>query len=293
MLDLFSTMRPKIQLSAHDVEFQWQERAKSDLMRRELLISQEKNHAIIKFKPPTFVLPPLKDIVPPLKDIVPPKNNHMTYSPRNSGSSSFLPRKNLFSLSKTTPFCLEKGNLFTLPSSSSSFSIPAVVVFSVAATDDAVFDEAASLPSGVSAVQAVKTVTGNIFKEITKNAIDVVDQLSVRTNVVPLFETNASIVMLSSPSKDHIAVTVSLCSNRRRRESPCHHRSCCVIVVSCATNDLCCNCKIRSSSPSKTVVPIDEHASAACASLVTNNHSSSIIFVVPFRADNVAGMHFH
>ena len=102
LLGLFSTKRPKIQLSTHDVEFQRHERAKSGQMRRQLLNPQEKFSAIIKFKPSTFVLPPSKDTVPP-------KNNHPTSSQSNPGSSSFFPRKNLFALSEITPFCLEKG----------------------------------------------------------------------------------------------------------------------------------------------------------------------------------------
>ena len=78
-----------------------------------------KTSVSIKFKPQTFVLPPPKDIVPQ-------NNNHSTSSPSNFGFLFFLPKKNLFSLSKTIPTCLEKGNSFTLPSSSSSFSLPDV-----------------------------------------------------------------------------------------------------------------------------------------------------------------------
>ena len=54
-------MRPKIKLLAHDVEFQLQKRTKFDQIKKQLLISQEKVYAIIKFKPPFFVLPQLKD----------------------------------------------------------------------------------------------------------------------------------------------------------------------------------------------------------------------------------------
>ena len=95
-------------------------------MRRQLLIPQGKVPAILKFKPPTFTFLPLQNIVPP-------KNNR---PPSNSRSSSFLLKKNLFSLFKTTPFGLEKGkitffylekrNFFTLPPSSSFFSLHTV-----------------------------------------------------------------------------------------------------------------------------------------------------------------------
>ena len=107
LLNLSPTMRPKIQLLAQDVEFQRQERAKSDQMKRQVLIPQEKVPVIIKFKPSTFVLPPPNDFVPP-------KNNHSTSSRSNPESSSFLPIKNLFSLSKITPFGLEKGKRTSL-----------------------------------------------------------------------------------------------------------------------------------------------------------------------------------
>ena len=104
LLGLFPTMRLKIQLSAHDVEFQRLEQAKADQMRRQLLIPQEKIPSILKFKSPTFIFPPLKDIVPP-------KNNHLPYSLSILGSFSFVPQKNLFSFSKTTPFGLERGKI--------------------------------------------------------------------------------------------------------------------------------------------------------------------------------------
>ena len=110
-------MRPKIKFSAHDVEFLRQERAKLYQIKKQQLISQEKVTVIIKFKLPTFVLP-----LP--KDIVPPKNNYSTSSPSNLGFYYFLPKKNLFYLSKTNPTCLEKkGGLFTLHFLSSSPSL--------------------------------------------------------------------------------------------------------------------------------------------------------------------------
>ena len=85
------------------------------------MIPQEKFLAIIKFKPPTFVLPHSKDVVPS-------KNNHPTSSPSNLGTSSFLPKNNIFSLSKTAPSYLEKGNSFTLPFSSLYSSISTIAV---------------------------------------------------------------------------------------------------------------------------------------------------------------------
>ena len=90
------------------MEFQQQEQVKSDQIRKQLLIPQEKVIVIVKFKPPTFVLPPSKDIVPS-------KNNYSISSISNLGSTSFLSKKNLFSLSKTTPTYLEKRDFFTLP----------------------------------------------------------------------------------------------------------------------------------------------------------------------------------
>ena len=77
------------------MEFQQQERAKSDRMRRQLLISQEKVPATIKFKPPTLVFPPPKNIAPQ-------ESNYSSFSSRNQGPSylSFFFRMNPFSLSK-------------------------------------------------------------------------------------------------------------------------------------------------------------------------------------------------
>ena len=89
-------------------------------MRRQLLISLEKVVVILKFKPPTFVLPPPQNTAQQ-------KSNHSSSSLSNPGSPSFFPKKNMFSLSKTTPFVLEKQNFFTLHSSSSSFSINVIV----------------------------------------------------------------------------------------------------------------------------------------------------------------------
>ena len=126
-------MRPKIQLSTHDVEFQRQERAKSDQMRRQLLIPQEKVPSIIKFKPPTFIFPPPKDIV-----LL--KNNHPTSSPSNPGSSSFFLKKNLFSLPKITLLFWRKEKE-PLPPSSSSFSFHVVTIVEVVAVDDVVVVE--------------------------------------------------------------------------------------------------------------------------------------------------------
>ena len=153
-------MRPKIKLLAHNVELRGQERAKSNQIKKQLLISQEKVHIIIKFKPPTFVLPPPKDIVPP-------KNNHSTSSLSNLGFPYFLPKNNLFSLSKTTPTCLEKGNSFTLPSSSYFFSLPIVTVVSVdnATTGDVVVNAVrATYLQAETLIEAVNThhvVTGD------------------------------------------------------------------------------------------------------------------------------------
>ena len=78
-------MRPKVQLLAHDVEFQRQERAKSDRMRKQLLIPQGEVLGILKFKPLTFVLHPPKNTISP-------KNNHSTSSPTNPGLFSFSQR---------------------------------------------------------------------------------------------------------------------------------------------------------------------------------------------------------
>ena len=86
---LFPTMKLKIQLSAHDVEFQRQERAKSDQITKQLLIPQEKVPTIIKFKSPTFVFPTPKGIVLP-------KKNHLTSLQSNLEFPSFLPKKNYF-----------------------------------------------------------------------------------------------------------------------------------------------------------------------------------------------------
>ena len=124
-------------------------KVKSNRIRKQLLIPQEKVPTIINFKPPTF-------IISPPKDIVSPKNNHSTSYPSNPGSSYFLSKKNLFSLSKITPFGLEKGkitsldlqkgNFFTFPPSSFFLSIPTVStskVVVIAATiigDDAACD---------------------------------------------------------------------------------------------------------------------------------------------------------
>ena len=58
--------------------------------------------AILKFKPPTFVL------LPP-KSAEPQESNHSYYFLRNLRSPSFFHRKNMFSLLKKTPFSLEKG----------------------------------------------------------------------------------------------------------------------------------------------------------------------------------------
>ena len=58
---LFLTMKSKIKLSTHDVEFQRQERTKSNQMRQ-LLIPRGKVPSIFIFKSPTFVLPPPKNI---------------------------------------------------------------------------------------------------------------------------------------------------------------------------------------------------------------------------------------
>ena len=102
ILHLFPIMRPKIQLSAHDMEFQWQVQVELNQMRKQLLIPQEKVPDIIMFNPPTFVLPPPKDTVPL-------NNKHPTSYLSNSGSSSFFLIRNLFSLSKINPFILEKG----------------------------------------------------------------------------------------------------------------------------------------------------------------------------------------
>ena len=74
----------------------------SRMLMKQLLIPQEKILATIKFKPPTFVIPPPKDIV-----LL--KNNYSISPLSNLGFPSFLPKKNLF-FSKTTPMCLEKGN---------------------------------------------------------------------------------------------------------------------------------------------------------------------------------------
>ena len=48
------------------------------------------------------------------------RKNHTTSSPNNLEFLYFLPKKNLFSLSKTNSTCLEKGSPFTLPFPSSS-----------------------------------------------------------------------------------------------------------------------------------------------------------------------------
>ena len=116
-------MKPKIQLSAHDVEFQRQERAKSNRIKKQLLIPHEKVPAIIKFKPLTFVLSPPKDIVLS-------KNNHSTSPPSNLEFPFFFPQMNLFSLSKTTPLVWGKETILLyifhllLPPSKSSPSLP-------------------------------------------------------------------------------------------------------------------------------------------------------------------------
>ena len=82
-------------------------------MRRQLLIPQVKVSTTLKFKRPTFIFPPPN----PQRIII------FLLLQANPKLSYFFPIKNLFSLSKETPFGLEKGNIFSLPSASSSFSI--------------------------------------------------------------------------------------------------------------------------------------------------------------------------
>ena len=91
---------------------------------KEIIInSQEKVPDIVKFKSPTFVLSLSKDIVLP-------KNNHSISPPSNLDFPSFLPKKNLFSLSKTTPLILRMETLLLylfllfLPPSKPSPSFP-------------------------------------------------------------------------------------------------------------------------------------------------------------------------
>ena len=108
----------------------WSSNDKNEQSRIEqLLISQEKVPAIIKFKPSTFVLYAPKDFVLPTpKDFVLPKKNHPTSLPSNLGFCYFLLKKKLFSLSKTNLTCSEKGDFFILPFLSSSSFLSTVVV---------------------------------------------------------------------------------------------------------------------------------------------------------------------
>ena len=76
---------------------------------------------MFKFKPLTFVLPTPNDIVIP--------KNHLTSPPSSLEFPYSLPKNNLFSLSKTTPTCLDKGNPFTSTFSPSFSSIPTITVF--------------------------------------------------------------------------------------------------------------------------------------------------------------------
>ena len=89
---------------------------------------------------------------------------------------------------------MEKGNSFTLPPSSSFFSIH--VVADNVVIDNAT-DDAASLPSAISVAEVVK-----IIPKIARNAVEIVDQLPSGTNVVPLLKAVASYptVALSSPA---------------------------------------------------------------------------------------------
>ena len=119
-----------------------QERAKSDRIKNQLLVPQEKVPAIIKFKPQTFVLSTLKDIVLP-------KKKHPTSRPSNLGFYSFLPKKNLFFLSKTTPTNFDKENSFILPFLFSSSPLSTITVPVTTATvshiaDDVSIDDAAA-----------------------------------------------------------------------------------------------------------------------------------------------------
>ena len=100
----------------------WSSNGKNEPSRiDQLLIPQEKDSTIIKFKPLTFVLPTPKDFVLP-------KKNHMTSPSSNLGFPYFLSKKNLFSLSKTNPTCLEKGDSFILPFLSSFSFLSTIVV---------------------------------------------------------------------------------------------------------------------------------------------------------------------
>ena len=150
-------------------------------MRRQLLIPHEKVPVIIKFKPSTFIFP-----LP--QNTVPPKNNH---PPSNSGLSSFLPRKNLFSLSKTTSFGFEKGkrthfdlkkgNIFTLPPLFSFFFLQVVTTVEDVAAEDSVAcpttvvannDSAARLTAAATKDRCTSKVFGSLLKIVVVVIID-------------------------------------------------------------------------------------------------------------------------
>ena len=89
-------------------------------------------------------------------DISIPNNNNLISPLSNLGFPYFLPIKILFSLSKTTLTCLEKGNYFNLPSSF-IFVIPiiGVEVVSTSVIDSTIVDVATF--SDVSTVSDIAT----------------------------------------------------------------------------------------------------------------------------------------
>ena len=177
-------MKPKIPLPVHDVEFQQQERAKSDQIKKQLLIFQEKVPSIIKFKPQTFVFSPPKDIVFA-------KNNHLTSSSSNLGFPSFLPKTNLFDLSKTNPTCLEKEDFFTLPFLSSSLAFTIVVVpfdafATTVATVGTITVDDAAVADTVEAVTVAFFATSTPIDDIAVEA-EVVDSEVAVTAIVACY----------------------------------------------------------------------------------------------------------
>ena len=185
------------------VEFQRQERTKSNQIKKQLLNPQEKVYIIIKFKPPTFVLPTPKDIVLP-------KKNHPT-SPSNLGFPSFLPKKNLFPLSKTNPTCLKKRNFFTLPFLYSSSSLQAVTTISTVDTDDAIANASitgsevrvevvVTTPLGIEDRQAfaatcqmIRSVVGKRIGTAVENGATAVSAIGTNsTDVAPFFSATAA-----------------------------------------------------------------------------------------------------
>ena len=113
-------MRPKVHLSAHDLKFQRQERAKLDQMRRQVLIPREKIPSLSSSNlPPSSFFH--KRILHNKRVII-----HLLFQPTKGHHISLSFPKRIY-YSKTTPFGLEKGIYFFIflfyPPSSSSFPI--------------------------------------------------------------------------------------------------------------------------------------------------------------------------